>query len=134
MGEAVVAGGDAAKVFEASEHALDGVAMAVEIRREATLPAAVGLGRDVGGSPLVLDLAAHGIAVIALVAMQDFGGGEMIEQGIGGDAIGHLAAGQQERDRAAQTVGQGVDFGGASAARAADRLAALPPFPPAAQR
>ena len=66
--------------------------------------------------------------------MQDFGVGEVVEQGVGGDAVGHLAAGQQEGDRAAQAIGQGVDFRGATAARAADRLAPLPPFPPAAQR
>ena len=50
---------------------------------------------------LALDLATDCIAVIALVAMQDFGGGHSVEQGIGGDAVGDLAAGQLERDRAA---------------------------------
>ncbi len=134
MGEAVVAGGDAAEVLEAAEHAFDGVAMAVERGRKAALPAAVGLGRDIGGSALGFDLAAHGVAVIALVSVENFSAGEAVEQGIGGDAVGYLTAGQQERDRAAPAVGQGVDFGGASAARAADRLGPLPPFPPAAQR
>ena len=134
MGEAIVAGGDAAKVLEAAEHAFDGVSMAIKVGREAALPAAVGLGRDVGCGAFALDLAAHGVAVVALVAMQELGAGEAVEQGVGGNAIGHLAAGQQEGDRAAPEVGQGVDFGGPSAARAADRLAALPPFPPAAQR
>ena len=134
MGEAVVACGDPAEVLEASEHAFDGVAMAIEIGREAALPAPVGLGRDVGGSALCLDLSAHGVAVVALVAVQDLSGSEVVEQGVGGDAIGHLAAGQEERDRAAEAVGQRMDFCGPSAARAPDRLALLPPFPPEAQR
>ena len=51
-----------------------------------------------------------------------------------GLAIGDLAAGQQEGDRAAEIIGQGVDLGRAPAARAADRLIALPPLPPDAER
>src|SRR5258706_16095366 len=72
MGEAVVSSGDSSEVLKAPEHALDGVAVGVEIGREAILPATVGLGRDVGCRALALDLATDGIAVIALVAMQDF--------------------------------------------------------------
>ena len=75
-----------------------------------------------------------GVGVVALVAVNDLGRGDLIEQGIRGDAIGDLAAGEQKGDRATVAVGQGVDFGRASAARAADRLAPLPPFPPEAQR
>ena len=134
MGQAIVSGSDAAEVLEAAEHALDGVAVAVEMGREAALPAPVGLGRDVGRSADGFDLAAYRVAAIALVGVQYFGRGEVIEQGVGGNAVGHLATGQQERDRAAEAVGQRVDFGGASAARAADRLIAFPPFPPEAQR
>jgi hypothetical protein len=66
--------------------------------------------------------------------MNQVGGGHPVEQGIGGNAIGNLAAGEQEGDGATVLVGQGVDFGGAAAARAADRLVPLPPFPPEAQR
>jgi hypothetical protein len=134
MGEAVVSGGDSSKVLEAAEHALDGVAVAVEIGREAILPAAVGLGRDVGCSALALDLATDGVAVIPLVAMQDFGGGHLVEQGIGGGAVGDLAAGQQERDRAAEAIAQRVDFRRPPAAGTADRLREFPPLAPEAQR
>ena len=134
MGEAVVSGGDPAEILEAAEHALNRVAITVEVGREATLPGSVGLGRDVGRCPLALDLAAHRVGVIALVAVQDLGRGDPVEQDIGSDAVRHLAAGQQERDRATETIGQGMDFRRPSAARAADRLAELPPFPPEAQR
>ena len=134
MSEAIVSGCDPTEVLEPAEHPFDGVAVPVEVRREAVLPDPVGFGRDVRRGAFFLDFPAHGIGVIALVGMNQIGLRYLIEQGVGGDAIGNLAAGQQERDGAAVLVGQGMDFGRASAARAADRLAALPPFPPEAQR
>ena len=66
--------------------------------------------------------------------MQDLGPGHLVEECVGSNAVGHLAASQEERDRAAELVGERVDFRGAPAARAADRLAEFPPFPPEAQR
>jgi hypothetical protein len=42
---------DPPKVLQAAEHALDGVAVAIEERREAILPPAIGLRRDVRRSP-----------------------------------------------------------------------------------
>jgi hypothetical protein len=66
MGEAVVAHGDAAEVLEASEHALDRVAIPVEAGREAVLPTSIGLRRDVGRGTFALDLAAYGVRVVAL--------------------------------------------------------------------
>ena len=134
MGEAVVSGGDSAEVLDPSEHAFDGVAIAVEAGREAVFPAPVGFGRDVRRGALALDLAADGVAVVALVAVQDRGRGHLVEQSIGGDAVGHLAAGQEERDRAAEAVGEGVDLRGSSAPGTADRLGEFPPLPPEAQR
>jgi hypothetical protein len=134
MGEAVVAGCNSAEVLEAAEHALDGVTVAVEPRGEAVLPSSIGLGRDVGRRALALDLATDGVAVIPLVAMQDFGGGHLVEQRIGGGAIGDLAARQQERDGAAEAIGQRVNFRRPPAAGTADRLREFPPLPPEAQR
>ncbi len=134
MGEAVISGCNSAEVLEAAEHALDGVAVAVKEGREAVLPAPVGLGRDIRRGALALDFATDGVAVISFVAMQDCGRGHPFEQGIGGSAIGDLAAGQQEADRAAEAIGQGVDLGGPPAARAADGLREFPPLPPEAQR
>ena len=104
------------EIFEPSEHALDGVAVAVEIGREAILPAAFGLGRDVGCGTLALYLATDGVAVVPLVAMQDFGARHLVEQSIGDGAVTDLAAGQQERDRAAEAIGQRMDFRRPSAA------------------
>lgn len=134
MSEAVVSGGDSAEVLEAAEHALDGVALPVEDGRKAILPTPVGFGGNVRRGTLALDLSTDGIAVIAFVAMQDVGFRHELQQGIGRRAIGHLATGQEEGDRAASTVGQGVDLGGAPASGAAYGLTEFPPLPPEAQR
>jgi len=66
--------------------------------------------------------------------MQDLGPGHLVEECVGSNALGHLAAGQEECDRAAEMVGERVGFCAAPAARAADRLGEFPPFPPEAQR
>ena len=134
MGEAVVPGGDPAEILEASEHALDSVAVSVEIWREAVFPDAIGLRRDVWRRALGFDLPSHSVGVISLVAMHEIARRHLIEERVGGRAIRNLATGQQERDGTAVGVSQRVDFCRASAARAADRLAVLPPFPPEAQR
>lgn len=134
MGEAIVAGGDSAVVLDPSEHAFDGIAVAIEDGREAGLPAPVSLGWNVRRSPPAFDLASDRVAVVALVAIEDIGRGHLVEQRVGGDAIRHLAAGQQERDRTAEMVGECVDFRGPPAARTTDRLSDLPPFPPEALR
>ena len=60
--------------------------------------------------------------------------GDEVKHSNGGGAIRHLAAGQQKGKRAAEAIGQRVDFRGSPPARAADRLAEFPPLPPAAQR
>ena len=134
MGKTVVASGDPAEVLEAAEHALDGVAVAVEHGREAVFPDAIALRWNVRRGPQALDLSANGIAVVALISIQNIGCGHPVEQRVGGNAIRHLAAGQEERDRAAEPIGERVDFRGAPAARATDRLIVLPPFPPEALR
>jgi hypothetical protein len=61
-------------------------------------------------------------------------GGQALEKLLRRLAIGDLAAGQQEGDGAAEVVCQRMDFRRASSARAADRLIALPPLPPEAER
>jgi hypothetical protein len=65
--------------------------------------------------------------------VQDFRGGQPVEQFIWSDAIGHVAAARQKRDRTTACVDLRVDFCRPPAARAADRLIVLP-FPPEAQR
>jgi hypothetical protein len=133
-GVSVVSCGDAPEVLKSAEHALDGVAVAVEERREAVLPFAVGFGRDVRRRAPLLDLAADGVGVVAFVGVQDVAIWELFKQQGARCAVGDLAAGEHEGERSAVGVGQRVDFRRAPAARAADGLIFLPPFPPAAER
>ena len=132
--ESVVSSGDAPEVLEAAEHAFDRVAVAVERGREAWLPAPVRLRRDVGDDARSLDLPADGVAVIAFVAMKHSRVRKIGQQRRGRRAVRDLTSGQQESDRPALAVRERVELGRASAAGAADRLIALPPLPPAAER
>ena len=133
-GEFVVSGGEAAAVFEAAEHALDGVAPFVEGFAEAAFPAAVAFGRDVGDRTLFLDQVADAVAVIGAVGMDDAAPRQGVQQVLGSTAVGGLSGRQQEGERSALSVGDGVDLGVATASADADRLDVRPPFPPAAER
>lgn len=110
-GETVVAGGDASEVLQAAEHALDGVPVPIEIGREAVLPDPVHLGRDVRHRALRLDGATDAVAVVALVGVQDPALRKTFEQRRSRCAISDLATRQQEGDRPAEGIGQGVDLG-----------------------
>jgi hypothetical protein len=134
LSETVVSCCNSAEVLEASEHALDGVAVTIEDGREAVFPSPIDLGRNVGRRAPAFDLATDGVAVVALVTVQNIGRGHVVEQNVGGDAICHLAAGQEEREWTAEMVRERMDFRGAPATRTADRLIDLPPFPPEALR
>jgi len=95
----------------------------------------VGLVRDHRGNAASPRCGAIGLAGIALVAQRGARRdvGPYVEQGLEAGCVGNLAAGQIERDDVARIVGLGVDFGREPAARAAERLALLPPFAPAAE-
>ena len=56
------------------------------------------------------------------------------EQRFGGPAIRCLAAREQEADRSAETVAQGVELGGATTSRAGRSPVLRPPLTPAEQR
>ena len=125
---------DPPEVLQSAEHAFDGVAIAVEERRKAVLPFSIGLGRDVRHRAVALDLPPDRVAVVTLVAVQDFAWRKPREKFRAGLAIGDVSAREHEGDGATARVGQRVDFGRASAARAADGLIFLPPLPPLAER
>ena len=134
VGEFVVAGGEASAVFQAAEHAFDGVAALVEGLAEAALPDAIALGWDVGDRALVLDQIADAVAVVGAVGVDDAAPGQSVQQMLGGAAVGGLSRRQQEGERSSLAVGDGVDLGIATAPADADRLEVRPPFPPAAER
>jgi hypothetical protein len=132
--EPIISGSNSSEILDPAKHSLDGVSVAVQIRREAILPAPVAFWWNIGRGTLVFDFSPDSISIIAFITMQDYRGSELIEQNVRCGAVGNLAAGQQEPDGTAEAVSQSMDFGGASATRATDCLLALPPFPPDAQR
>ncbi len=75
-GELVIAGGEAAAVLEAAEHALYGVAALVESLAEAAFPAAIGFGRDVGDRSLLFDEVADAVAVVSAIGVNDAAQGQ----------------------------------------------------------
>jgi len=133
-GEFVIAGGEASAVLEAAEHPFDGVASLVEGFAEASFPAPVALGRNVGDGALFLDQVADAVAVIGAVGVDDTAPGKRGQQLLGCPAVRRLARRQQEGERPAVAIGDRVDLGIAAAPADADRLEVCPPFPPAAER
>ena len=113
---------------------LDGVSLSIEEGRKAVFPFAIGLWRNVRHDAAILDPTPDGVAVVALVAVQDFARWKKREKFRASRAIGDVSAGEHEGDRSTSCVGQRVDFGRASASRATDSLIFLPPLPPAAER
>jgi len=130
----VVARGDSAEIFEAAEAPLNDVAALVGPLVEAMPDNAIGFVRNDDLCAEIGDTGAQSVAVVALVGKKR-GHGRRQRQHIGcrGD-VGILAWGQMKGDRPAERVAQRVDFRRAPAARAADRLGVLPPFPPEALR
>ena len=129
-GELVVAGGEASAVFEAAEHALDGVAALVECFAEAAFPDPIALGRDVGDRALILDQVADAVAVVGAVGVNDAAPGQSVQQMLSSAAVGGLSGRQQEGERSALKGGDGVDLGVATASTDANRLKARPLFRP----
>src|SRR5271154_2736593 len=74
------------------------------------------------------------VGIVALIADQPGAGCALAQQWRRDGDISDVAAGQVEGERPANRVDERVDFGRASAARAADGLAAFPPFAPLAAR
>jgi len=133
-GELVISGGDPSKVREAAEAALDDVAAPVGALAEGVDDNAIGFVGDHRGCAVLDDLAAQSITIITLV-------GEKLRhewrerQDIGRHGnVGILARTEVKDDRPAARIAQPMDLGRAPAARAADGLILLPPFPPEAQR
>lgn len=132
--ELVVSSSDAPEVFEAAEASFNDVSALVSSLVEGVDDDAVGF---VGNDRLcaeVDDLSAQLVAVIAFIAKESLhSGGKRQHVGRSGD-VSILAGGEMKDDGPAARIAQAMDFGRASAARAADGLILLPPFPPEAQR
>ena len=133
-GELVVSGSDAAEVFEASEHAPDAVALAIDPRVVRDRWLATGARRDNGENTSLGQELAKGVGVVGLVGDQPpQGPGKGDQTWRHGDIV-QIARCQQEEPWSAALVGQRVDRRGPAAAGAPDGFVEGPPFPPAADR
>src|SRR5690606_496057 len=105
-----IAGGQASKVLQFVEAALDAVTLTIErlVMVNALRAAAVRRNHDLHAGRL--DRGADGIAVVGCVG--DHGTTlDTIQQQLGGTTLVHLAAGQQEAQRPAEGVGEQMDLG-----------------------
>jgi hypothetical protein len=132
--EFVVSSGDAPKILEPAEAALNDVASFVGALIEAVDDYSVGFVRDDGGRAAANDLGAETVAVIAFVSDESAHRRSQRQNGRRGGNVCVLAGREMKYAGPAIRIAQRVDFRGASAAGAADRLRMLPPFPPLAER
>lgn len=132
--ELVVSSGDSAKVLEAAKAALNDVSALVGSLAERMEGDAIGfVGNDRLGAE-VDDVGAQLVTVVTFVGKKSaHGRSERQHVGRGRD-VGILAGGEMKDDGSAARIAQAMDFGRAPAARAADSLILVPPFPPEAQR
>lgn len=125
---------DASEVFEPAEEALDDVALAVGYGIVAVRMFAVGLRRDDDVAAALGEPFAQGPGVVGAVGDElagSTGDGEQVARSV---QVAGVARGEDEGERAAELVGQRVNFGGTSTARTPDSMSAGPPFAPAAER
>ena len=124
-GEFIVSGGDPSEIF---------VSAFVGALVEAVESCPVGLVRDDGTGAAVEDVGAKVVAIVALVGDEGAHRRSERQKGWSSGDIGVLAGSEMECAGPAIRIAQCMDFRGTSAARAADRLFMLPPFPPLAER
>ena len=133
-GKLVISCGNAPEILKPAEAALDDVSPFVGPLVEGMEPHAIGFIRDDGPCAGLMISARDSSPSYPLSAMSArIGRCERQNIGRGGD-VGLLAAGEMKNDGSAERIAQRMDFRRAAAARTADCLIVLPPFPPEAQR
>ena len=133
-GELIVSGGDPSEILEPAKASLDDVSAFVGTFVEAMEHNAIRfVGNDWFGTNFD-DLSAKAVAVISFVSEESVHSWRESQNGRSGGNIGVLAWRQKKRNGSAKRIAQRMDFGCTPAARSTDRLTALPPFPPEAQR
>ena len=123
-GEFVVARGDGTKVLEFIEEALDEVALAIEREIATARRLAVGSWRNHRRDVAPSERIDKWVSVEGLVAKHRprIDG---VEQRLRASQIVGLSGREHHFDGVAERIDQNMDFGGQSAARAADRLLAV---------
>lgn len=132
-GELIVASSDGAVDFDAAECSFDAVAQAIEFSAVADRFLAVPAPRNDRLDAACDEVVADDVAVVALVGEQ--GAGRRIgqrHQRVVAFAVRGFAGREVEGERSALGISDTVNFTGEPAPRAAKRLFAGPPFPPAA--
>jgi hypothetical protein len=119
-------------VLELVKEALDQVALSVEFVLDGSLDLPVPLGRDVCLSAGLGDKIDDYLRVIATVGDEGFCRGQAIDQCRDSGLVRGLPRGQNQPDRQATLVDDGVDLGAQSAMRTADGVIFAPFLPPAA--
>ena len=136
LGRLLTAEGDAFEALQLSHGLLDAGAASVEgAREEGGRVLGRRLDGDDGTDAARARRLAIGLAVVAFVADGGARGdlGAEVEQDRKVRAVGGLSGGEVEGDGQAAEIGFEVDLGREAAARAAERLALLPPLAPAAE-
>jgi hypothetical protein len=118
----LVAGGDRAKLLDLGEKVLNQMTRRIKLSVIVAWRGAIGSRRDYSGLARGRQGFKH-----ALVGVERLVGDQLIglhrrQQVIGPDQVVCLAAGQEEADRVAQRIDQGVYLGAQPAARSPDRL------------
>ena len=129
MGGFVVPRGDAARIFQAAEHAFDFIALAIAAFLEWIGIYAVVLVGDDGFGIAFLQPGAEVVAVIGFIAELLFGRGQRFQKRFGCLAIRGVSRCQQERYRAAFLICCGMDFRRPSAPAPANGFRTAPFFP-----
>ncbi len=101
-------------MLDFEEEALDEVALAIEGIIAGNLRGCFSR-RDDGGGVLAVDGVAERLGIVAFVA-QDIVGGKVGDQGLGLGEVALLSWRQDEPQRIAQGIDDGMDLGGQSAA------------------
>lgn len=130
----IVASCDSAPILEPIEGALDDVSHLVGDGVVRFWLFAIGLGRYDGFAAICSQVVSDVVCIIGFVAEKARGCGDARQQATSTPDIVNLAARQHQGVEPAELVAQRMDFGGGTAARAADRLFLRPPFAPAADR
>ena len=123
-GEFVVARGDGSEVLELIEEALDEVAFAIEREVARPLDLTVRFGRDDGSDCPPGESVNERIGIVSLVTDQGIWIG-VLDQWLCASEIMRLTWREHQLDRVAESIDKRMNFGGQSAARAADRLPAI---------
>ena len=133
---------DAPPVLQSAEEAFYDVAPGVglAIKRKWLLPRAG--RRDDGFGASVAQPEAEGLGIVGTVCEQASGGADRTDDLLGDDDIRDVARRQEDSDRSAAIIGQGMDLrprvkpgaGCSAAPRASDRFRLFPLFAPEAER